>query len=42
MKSPSGADDNVRQVIIKYLKEKMAKGEEADSRIEGRIKIADK
>lgn len=42
MKSPSGADDNVRQVIVKYMKAKMAQGEDIDSKIEGRIIIADK
>lgn len=41
MKSPSGAEDNVRQVIVKYMKEKTAQGKEIDSKIEGRIKIAD-
>lgn len=42
LKSPSGTDDNVRQVIVKYMKEKLANGEEIYSRIEGRIKIAEK
>ncbi|WP_418551168.1 5'-nucleotidase C-terminal domain-containing protein [Prevotella sp.] len=41
MKSPSGADDNVRQVIVRYMKEKTEQGKEIDSKIEGRIKIAD-
>lgn len=42
LKSPSGTEDNVRQVIVKYMKGKMAQGEEIDSKIEGRIKIAEK
>ena len=42
LKAPPGADDNVRQVIVKYMKAKMAQGEDIDSKIEGRIIIADK
>ena len=40
--SPRSGDNNVRQLIIKYMKGKMAKGESVSSRIEGRIKTEGK
>jgi len=39
--SPSGADNNVRFIITRYMQEKLDKGEAVNSRIEGRIKIED-
>lgn len=41
VKSPSGKDNNVRFIIMKYMKERMAQGESVSSKIEGRIKIED-
>lgn len=37
--SPSSKDNNVRFIIMKYMQEKMAKGESVSAEIEGRIKI---
>lgn len=42
MKSPDGKDDNVRFIIMKYMKQKMEQGEAVTARVEGRIKIDDK
>ena len=42
MKSPAEKANNVRFIIMKYLKEKMAQGVSVDSKIEGRITIDDK
>lgn len=41
VKSPSDKDNNVRFIIMKYMKEKMTHGESVSSKIEGRIKIED-
>lgn len=41
VKSPSDKDNNVRFIIMKYMKEKMAQGKSVSSKIEGRIKIED-
>lgn len=38
---PTGSKDNVRELIAEYFREKTKAGEEVDSRIEGRIKIAE-
>ncbi len=40
--SPESADNNVRQIITRYMKEKLAAGQSVDAQIEGRIKIEDK
>lgn len=40
--SPSTADNNVRFIIMKYMKSKLAKGQAVGSKIEGRIKIEGK
>lgn len=37
--SPSSKDNNVRFIIMKYMKEKMEQGESVSSKIEGRITI---
>lgn len=42
MNSPESADNNVRFIIMKYMKEKTAGGMLIGSKIEGRIKIEDK
>ena len=42
VKSPAEKANNVRFIIMKYLKEKMAQGVSVDSKIEGRITIDDK
>lgn len=39
--SPTGADNNVRFIITRYMQEKLNKGEIVDAQIEGRIKIED-
>lgn len=39
--SPQSTDNNVRFIIMRYMKEQMDKGQEVESRIEGRIKIED-
>lgn len=39
VKSPSSDDNNVRFIIMKYMKEKKQKGESVGSKVEGRIKI---
>lgn len=39
--SPAGECNNVRYIIVKYMKEKMSEGVDIDSKIEGRIKIED-
>lgn len=36
---PTGKDNNVRFIIMKYMQEKMAQGESVSAKIEGRIKI---
>lgn len=38
VKSPQSKDNNVRFIIMRYMKEKMNQGMEVESRIEGRIK----
>lgn len=38
VKSPQSKDNNVRFIIMKYMKEKMSQGISVSSRIEGRIK----
>lgn len=40
--SPASADNNVRYIIVRYMKEKMAQGIDINSKIEGRIKIEGK
>lgn len=42
MNSPEGADNNVRFIIMKYMKEKTAEGKLIGSKVEGRIKMEDK
>ncbi len=37
--SPKSEDNNIRYVIERYIREKTLKGEEIDSKLEGRIKI---
>lgn len=39
VKSPSSDENNVRFIIMKYMKEKRQKGESVGSQVEGRIKI---
>lgn len=41
VKSPKEADNNTRYIIMDYFKEKAAKGEEVDARVEGRIAVFD-
>ena len=42
VKSPQSKDNNVRFIIMKYMKEKMSQGISVSSRIEGRIKTEEK
>ena len=42
VKSPQNKDNNVRFIIMKYMKEKMSQGISVSSRIEGRIKTEEK
>lgn len=42
LKSPQSKDNNVRFIIMRYMKEKAAQGQEVESHIEGRIKIKDR
>lgn len=42
VKSPTDKANNVRFIIMKYMKEKMEQGISVDAKIEGRIIIADK
>ncbi len=39
MKSPKEASNNTRYIIMDYFKEKAAKGEEVDAKVEGRIVV---
>lgn len=39
VKSPSSDENNVRFIIMKYMKEKRQRGESVGSKVEGRIKI---